>query len=141
MTSPTGGSGGGGGSGGVGGASTGYGGSGGGAGGGIIVFEVYGTLSITDTGAIRADGGKAGTNQNIGAVGDGGHGAGGGVVLKATAIVNHGTVTALGAVNSPINGSTVDSGRGGDGRIRVDTAAGALPVGSFQPAPGYVGSY
>jgi len=141
MAPPTGGSGGAGGSGGLGGASTGYGGSGGGAGGRIIVLEVYGELSIADTGAVRADGGKAGTNQNIGAVGDGGHGAGGGIVLKATTLVNHGEVTALGAVNSPINGSTIDDGRGGDGRIRVDTGTGALPAGTFAPAPGYVGSY
>ena len=138
---PTGGSGGGGGSAGVGGASTGYGGAGGGGGGGILRLEAYGELAIAAGGAIRADGGKAGRCQDSGAVGDGGTGAGGAVHLRAPTVTNHGEVTARGGVACGMNGATENDGRGGEGRVRVDTAGAVAPTGTFIPAPGFVGTY
>lgn len=140
MTSLQGGSGGGGGSGGKGGLSYRYGGGGGGGGGGAVKITASGTLTIGSGGAIRANGGKGGRCQNVGAWAGGGAGSGGSIWLNATTITNSGEVSAIGGVNCFLNGGSAKDGKGGDGRIRVDTQGGVKPAGNFKPAIGFVGT-
>lgn len=136
-----GGSGGGGGSGGLGGASTGYGGGGGGAGGGALRIQASGGIEIGASGVIEANGAAGATCQDIGARGAGGAGAGGAIYLAAPTVANQGTIRALGGVNCFLNGGSANDGRGGNGRIRVDTATGGAPTGTYQPSPGYLGTW
>jgi len=137
----TGGSGGGSGSGGLGGASTGYGGAGGGAGGGALQVTSTGKIEIAAGGALIASGGAGGHCQTTGAAGGGGAGAGGAIWLSAPTVINGGTVKADGGTNCYANGGNINHGRGGEGRIRIDSGDGELPEGSFSPVPGHVGSY
>ncbi len=140
LSSLQGGSGGGGGSGGKGGASYHYGGGGGGGGGGAVKITANGNIVIGTQGAIRANGGKGGRCQNIGAWAGGGAGSGGTIWLRAASISNGGEVSAIGGVNCFLNGGSAQDGKGGDGRIRVDTQGSVTPGGTFKPSIGFVGS-
>lgn len=139
LTTLAGGSGGGGGSGGVGGLSTRYGGSGGGGGGGAVRIDATVRVEVASGGVVLADGAPGGRCQNTGASGGGGAGAGGAIWLSAPTVVNDGEVRAIGQPNCFLNGATMNDGRGGVGRIRVDTASGTAPTGTFDPAIGFAG--
>lgn len=119
-----------GGSGGGGGASTAtYNGSGGGGGGGAILIASSGSIQIN--GAVRANGGTGGNayRQCSGEPGFGGAGSGGAIRLLANAVTGSGSLSAAGGAgqtavqyNSGAYSPCVvmTSGKGGDGRIRVE---------------------
>ncbi len=122
-----GGSGGGGGSGNI------LSGSGGGGGGGAILIASTTTLTISDTGLIKADGGASGIASGASVGLEGGFGSGGGVRIVATTVAGNGSIRA---------GHATDS-HDLPGRIRIEAehlfrTAHTDPEFSFSPTPGNV---
>ena len=110
--------------------------SGGGAGGGAILIASRTTMTLgTGLGRIRSVGGNGGNGTNgsqcnAGQWTIGGGGSGGAVRLIADTVIGTGAVDVRGG-KQDIGGGT-DIGRGGIGRVRIESNSSTIPVG-----PGY----
>jgi hypothetical protein len=103
----------------------------GGGGGGTIELTAPGPITV---GNITANGGSGSNGTGGVAPGDGGAGTGGTVLIRGGAMVTTGTVS----VTKGMPGTS--GGASSDGRIRVDSAAGAYPTNAtrgpmFQGVP------
>jgi len=97
------------------------GGAGGGGGGGAILIASSGTIFILSTGSIIADSGTPGDSGGISSGGVGGEGSGGAIRLVATTITGTGRISAQsGGAQSNNNTTSLFSGLGSDGRIRLE---------------------
>lgn len=104
-------------------------GAGGGGGGGALLIAASGSVTVTNTGAIRANGGKGGNVGGLGAGTAGGGGSGGSIRIIATTVSMVGQVQALGGAagqNEFDVGSRAYNyagASGGSGRIRLEADA------------------
>lgn len=110
-------------------------GGGGGAGGSSVVIVAAGNIDIGAAGQILADGGAGGRSDLAGttAASGGGGGAGGTIVLGAggtLAAALGGRISAIGGAGGAA-GFGIEGGAGGDGRIRLENAAGTLSALNF----------
>jgi len=110
-------------------------GGGGGGGGGSLQLFVAGNVDVSGTGQILADGGEGGRSDVAGttAASGGGGGAGGSIRVGAggsLAVALGGRVSAAGGRAGAI-GFGIEGGVGGDGRIRLENAAGSLSPQNF----------
>jgi hypothetical protein len=111
-------------------------GGGGGAGGGGLAIECTGTFTLGPGGRIRLSGGNGGLGGGpaAGKGGDGGGGSGGALKVQALtiALVDPGSVRALGGTGTPL----AATGMGGTGRVRLEDFDGAVGgTNLVQPAP------
>ncbi len=110
-------------------------GGGGGAGGGSVTIVAAGNIDIAAAGQVLSDGGEGGRSDFAGSnsASGGGGGAGGTIVLGAGGTL----AAALGAKISAIGGAGgaagfgIEGGDGGNGRIRLENAAGTLSSTNF----------